>query len=170
MGFVPAKISNIARTNRDFNEDLLPVKSHGFARGRGGESKKAAGASKESGKSAGHELTMEEQADRAARQATKKEQKELLKAAAKEVINAQAALQGASDIIAELISDNADYRTFIRKATSRDGKLISKAKDTETSLYIAITNKISIADMKNNYARLQTIAHEVERKIPILLL
>ena len=55
-----------------------------------------------------------------------------VKAAAKEVIDAQAALQGASDIIAELISDNADYRTFIRKATSRDGKLISKAKDTET--------------------------------------
>ena len=37
---------------------------------------------------------------------------------------------------------------------------IEEAKDTNTSLYIAITNKISIADMKNNYARLQTIAHE----------
>lgn len=37
---------------------------------------------------------------------------------------------------------------------------IEEAKDTETSLYIAITNKISIADMKNNYARIQTIAHE----------
>ena len=37
---------------------------------------------------------------------------------------------------------------------------IEEAKDTQTSLYIAITNKISIADMKNNYARLQTIAHE----------
>ena len=37
---------------------------------------------------------------------------------------------------------------------------IEEAKDTETSLYIAVTNKISIADMKNNYARIQTIAHE----------
>lgn len=37
---------------------------------------------------------------------------------------------------------------------------IEEAKNTETSLYIAITNKISIADMKNNYARIQTIAHE----------
>ena len=27
-------------------------------------------------------------------------------------------------------------------------------------MYIAITNKISIADMKNNYSRIQTIAHE----------
>lgn len=37
---------------------------------------------------------------------------------------------------------------------------IEEAKNTGTSLYIAITNKISIADMKNNYARIQTIAHE----------
>ena len=37
---------------------------------------------------------------------------------------------------------------------------VEQAKDTQTSLYIAITNKISIADLKNNYARLQTIAHE----------
>ncbi len=42
---------------------------------------------------------------------------------------------------------------------SKDVK-IEEAKDTGTSLYIAITNKISIADMKNNYARIQTIAHE----------
>lgn len=37
---------------------------------------------------------------------------------------------------------------------------IEEAKNTTTSLYIAVTNKISIADMKNNYARIQTIAHE----------
>lgn len=37
---------------------------------------------------------------------------------------------------------------------------IEETKNTQTSLYIAITNKISIADMKNNYARIQTIAHE----------
>ena len=37
---------------------------------------------------------------------------------------------------------------------------VEKAKNTKTSLYIAITNKIIIADMKNNYARIQTIAHE----------
>lgn len=37
---------------------------------------------------------------------------------------------------------------------------IEQAKDTKTSLYIAVTNKISIADMKDNYGRIQTIAHE----------
>lgn len=37
---------------------------------------------------------------------------------------------------------------------------IEQAQNTQTSLYIALTDKISIADMKNNYARIQTIAHE----------
>ena len=40
------------------------------------------------------------------------------------------------------------------------GVKIEEAKNTETSLYIAVTNKMSIADMKSNYARIQTIAHE----------
>ena len=31
---------------------------------------------------------------------------------------------------------------------------IEQAKNTKTSLYIAITNKISIADMKDNYGRI----------------
>jgi len=43
----------------------------------------------------------------------------------------------------------------------KNGKVkIEQAQNTETSLYIAVTDKISIADMKNNYARIQTIAHE----------
>ena len=37
---------------------------------------------------------------------------------------------------------------------------IKEAKNTQTSLYIAATDTISIADMKENYARIQTIAHE----------
>lgn len=37
---------------------------------------------------------------------------------------------------------------------------IEEAKNTNTSLYIVVTNKISIADMKKNYGRIQTIAHE----------
>ena len=55
-----------------------------------------------------------------------------VKAAAKEVKDAAAALSGASDIIAEMISDNADYRTYIRKVTVEEGSLTSKAKDKET--------------------------------------
>ncbi len=39
------------------------------------------------------------------------------------------ALQGAMDIIAEEVSDNADFRTYIREVTMEQGKLISRAKD-----------------------------------------
>ena len=49
----------------------------------------------------------------------------------KEVKTAGEAIQGAMDIIAETISDNADYRTWIRKTTMRKGRVISTAKDPE---------------------------------------
>lgn len=41
------------------------------------------------------------------------------------------AISGAKDIIAEAISDEADYRSWIRKITMKKGKLISTAKDPE---------------------------------------
>ena len=47
----------------------------------------------------------------------------------KDVSDVKEALQGAKDIIAEQISDNADYRSYIREATVEEGKLVSSAKD-----------------------------------------
>ena len=47
----------------------------------------------------------------------------------KGVATAQEALQGARDIIAENISDDAQYRTYIRGVTFEEGKLVSTAKD-----------------------------------------
>ena len=47
----------------------------------------------------------------------------------KGVADAAEALQGAKDIIAEQISDEADYRTYIREATVDEGVLVSTAKD-----------------------------------------
>ena len=47
----------------------------------------------------------------------------------REVANADEAIAGAMDIIAEQISDVADYRTYIRDITFKEGKLISAAKD-----------------------------------------
>lgn len=41
------------------------------------------------------------------------------------------ALEGAKDIIAEVISDNAAYRTYIRRFTFDNGSLVSAAKDEE---------------------------------------
>ena len=49
----------------------------------------------------------------------------------KEVESAQAAVEGALDIIAEQISDVADYRTYIRDITFKEGKVVSVAKDAE---------------------------------------
>jgi uncharacterized protein len=47
----------------------------------------------------------------------------------KDVKNIQDAINGAKDILAEIISDNAEYRKYIRKITFSEGKLIVKAKD-----------------------------------------
>ena len=49
----------------------------------------------------------------------------------KGVVCAEDAIAGAKDIIAESISDEADYRSWIRKITMKKGKLISTAKDPE---------------------------------------
>ncbi len=47
----------------------------------------------------------------------------------KGVLTVQEALQGAMDILAELLSDRADCRTRIREMTLREGRLTSAAKD-----------------------------------------
>nr|MBP3598874.1 RNA-binding transcriptional accessory protein [Eubacterium sp.] len=49
----------------------------------------------------------------------------------KEVTTVEDAIQGAMDIIAESVADEADYRTYIRKATMDEGVLVSTAKDVE---------------------------------------
>lgn len=60
----------------------------------------------------------------------------------KEVFTIDDALQGAKDIVAEVISDNADYRSIIRKKTQLSGVLICKAIDE---------NKESVYEMYYNY-------------------
>ncbi len=47
----------------------------------------------------------------------------------KQVATAQEALQGAMDILAERISDEAAYRSEIRKLTAEAGSIVSEAKD-----------------------------------------
>ena len=49
----------------------------------------------------------------------------------KGVKNVQEALAGAADIIAEQISDNAEYRTYIREATMEEGIISSVKKNEE---------------------------------------
>lgn len=47
----------------------------------------------------------------------------------KEVLTVEDAISGAKDILAETISDEADYRIRIREMTAKEGKLVSTAKD-----------------------------------------
>lgn len=49
----------------------------------------------------------------------------------KGVISAAEAIQGAKDIIAEMVSDNAEFRNAIRNTVMRHGEIVSKAKDEE---------------------------------------
>lgn len=49
----------------------------------------------------------------------------------KEIHDIYEAIAGAKDIIAEAVSDNAEFRTYIRKVTVDEGKIVSVAKDSE---------------------------------------
>lgn len=53
----------------------------------------------------------------------------------KEVLSPKYAIAGAMDIIAEQISDSAEYRKAIRTITVNEGLLISKASSEEDSVY-----------------------------------
>ena len=53
----------------------------------------------------------------------------------KEVNNAQEALQGAMDIVAEVISDNADLRKAIREYTFEHGVLVTTGDSEQQSVY-----------------------------------
>ena len=64
-----------------------------------------------------------------------------------EVASVKEAIEGAKDILAEQISDEADYRMHIREMTVRDGIITSTAKDEETQsvyeMYYSFEEKIN---------------------------
>ncbi|MBE7718844.1 MAG: RNA-binding transcriptional accessory protein [Lacrimispora celerecrescens] len=60
----------------------------------------------------------------------------------KGVSSSEEAISGAKDILAERISDNAEYRTYIRNATMNQGSLQGTAKDEEAE---------SVYEMYYNY-------------------
>lgn len=65
----------------------------------------------------------------------------------KEVPTVEDAIKGAKDILAETISDEADYRMRIREMTMRDGVITSTAKDKEAKsvyeMYYSFEEKVS---------------------------
>lgn len=53
----------------------------------------------------------------------------------KEVLSIEDALKGARDIIAELVSDDAKIRKYIRELALREGMIVSKSATDEKSVY-----------------------------------
>lgn len=64
-----------------------------------------------------------------------------------------------NDIIKRYPS-NIEVCKYILKMLNNNNVKIEEDKSANTCLYIAITNKIIIANVKDSYTRIQTIAHE----------
>ena len=64
------------------------------------------------------------------------------------------------DRLVEQYPNNIEIcKKYLEKLGNRTVK-IEENKESEASLYIAITNKISIANISHTYTRIQTMAHE----------
>lgn len=64
------------------------------------------------------------------------------------------------DEVVKKYPDNIEICKNILNKLNNENVKIEENKDNEASLYIAITNKILIANISNTYTRIQTIAHE----------
>lgn len=64
------------------------------------------------------------------------------------------------DEIAKKYPSNIEMCKSYLKMLENEKVKIEENKDSEASLYIAVTDKISIANISNTYTRIQTIAHE----------
>ena len=62
--------------------------------------------------------------------------------------------------IAQKYPDNITICKKYLKILNNEKVEIEENKDSESSLYIAVTNKISIGNVSKTYTRIQTIAHE----------
>lgn len=88
----------------------------------------------------------------------------------KGVKNSKEAFDGACDIIAEIISDNADYRKHIRELFAADGKLVSEAVDENEKTVYEMYYKYE-EDLKTiaNHRILAVNRGENEKKLKVKL-
>lgn len=90
--------------------------------------------------------------------------------AEKDVPDTDTAISGALDIIAEEISDSADYRTRIRSLTFKEGNLTSMAKDAEAeSVYEMYYNFSSPVSKLTGYRVLAINRGEKEKVLTVKL-
>jgi len=66
----------------------------------------------------------------------------------------------ALDKITNKFPENIEICKTILKKLKNENVEIEEDKESNTSLYIAISNRIIIANLKKSYVRIQTIAHE----------
>ena len=86
----------------------------------------------------------------------------------KEVPDTATAIAGAMDIIAEEISDSADYRIKIRDLTYKEGLLVSSAKDEEAqSVYEVYYNFSSPVNKMTGYRTLAVNRGEKEKFLTV---
>ena len=64
------------------------------------------------------------------------------------------------DEVAKKYPNNIQMCKYYLKKLNNEKVKIEENTESEASLYIAITDKISIANISNTYTRIQTIAHE----------
>lgn len=64
------------------------------------------------------------------------------------------------DKLANKYPDNIEMAKEYLKMLKNEKVIVEENKDSEASLYIAVSNKISIANVRKSYTRIQTIAHE----------
>ncbi len=85
-----------------------------------------------------------------------------------DIPDVQSALSGACDIIAEEISDRADFRTRIREITAHDGILNSTAKKADTeSVYEMYYNFVSPLNKMTGYRTLAINRGEKEKILTV---
>lgn len=86
----------------------------------------------------------------------------------KEVPTVKDAVNGALDIIAEEISDNADFRAHIRNITFKEGLLVSSAKDSEAeSVYEGYYDFTSPVSKMTGYRTLAINRGEKEKFLTV---
>lgn len=64
------------------------------------------------------------------------------------------------DELAKKYPENTEICREILKKLNNEKVIVEENKDIDNCLYIAVTNKIIIAETKNSFTRIQTIAHE----------
>lgn len=64
------------------------------------------------------------------------------------------------NLIAEKYPSNIEICKEILKKLKNEKVKLEEDKEAKTTLYLALTDKIFIADTKNSYTRIQTMAHE----------